>query len=143
MLTDPLPNNSGYFIEYLLSRPDVQAVWSQYVHHPFVMAMGDGTLPLDSFKGYIIQDYLYLVRFSSPLRCLISPRYRLSLFLNRKLGRQLLKSCILTYHMRKLQIQFARANALAAYKSNTMTDISRVIFSAPLLSMISNILMKE
>lgn len=25
------------------------------------MAMGDGTLPLESFKGYIIQDYLYLV----------------------------------------------------------------------------------
>lgn len=28
------------------------------------MAMGDGTLPLESFKGYLIQDYLYLVHFS-------------------------------------------------------------------------------
>lgn len=36
-------------------------VWKRFVHHPFVMAMGDGTLPLESFKGYIIQDYLYLV----------------------------------------------------------------------------------
>lgn len=25
------------------------------------MALGNGTLPLESFKGYIIQDYLYLV----------------------------------------------------------------------------------
>ena len=37
-------------------------MWKQFVHHPFVLAMGDGTLPLESFKGYIIQDYLYLVR---------------------------------------------------------------------------------
>lgn len=26
--------------------------------------MGDGTLPLESFKGYLIQDYLYLVHFA-------------------------------------------------------------------------------
>lgn len=51
----------GYFIEYLLSRPEVKAVWSQFVNHPFVMAMGDGSLPVESFKGYIVQDYLYLV----------------------------------------------------------------------------------
>jgi hydroxymethylpyrimidine/phosphomethylpyrimidine kinase / thiaminase len=25
------------------------------------MALGNGTLPLESFKGYLIQDYLYLV----------------------------------------------------------------------------------
>lgn len=52
----------GYFIEYLLSRPDVKAVWNKFVNHPFVMAMGDGSLPIESFKGYIVQDYLYLVR---------------------------------------------------------------------------------
>jgi len=54
-------NLSGRFIDYLLGRPDVAPVWHQFVHHPFVMAMGDGTLPLESFKGYLIQDYLYLV----------------------------------------------------------------------------------
>ena len=53
--------HSGYFIEWLLERPDVRDVWNEFVYHPFVMAMGDGTLPLESFKGYIIQDYLYLV----------------------------------------------------------------------------------
>jgi hypothetical protein len=31
------------------------------------MAMGDGTLPLESFKGYIIQDYLYLVSLRIPI----------------------------------------------------------------------------
>lgn len=39
-------------------------VWHQFVNHPFVLAMGDATLPLESFKGYLIQDYLYLVHFA-------------------------------------------------------------------------------
>ncbi|KAL4732350.1 trifunctional hydroxymethylpyrimidine kinase/phosphomethylpyrimidine kinase/thiaminase [Fusarium chlamydosporum] len=80
--TYSLPFAPGYFIEWLLERPDVREVWKEFVYHPFVMAMGDGTLPLESFKGYIIQDYLYLIHFS-------------------------------------------RANALAAYKAQTIQDISR------------------
>ncbi|EGU88642.1 hypothetical protein FOXB_00891 [Fusarium oxysporum f. sp. conglutinans Fo5176] len=62
--TYSLPFAPGYFIEWLLERPDVRDVWKEFVYHPFVMAMGDGTLPLESFKGYIIQDYLYLIHFS-------------------------------------------------------------------------------
>ncbi|ATY59382.1 thiamin biosynthesis (Thi-4) [Cordyceps militaris] len=77
-----LPFSPGYFLEYLFARPDVQPVWAEFLHHPFVMALGNGTLPLESFKGYIIQDYLYLVHF-------------------------------------------ARANALAAYKTKTISDIQR------------------
>lgn len=46
----------------MLERPDVAPVWDRFVYHPFVMAMGDGTLPPESFKGYLVQDYLYLVR---------------------------------------------------------------------------------
>lgn len=52
----------GGFIEYLLEREDVKPAWHQYTHHEFVQRMGDGTLPLDTFKNYMIQDYLYLVR---------------------------------------------------------------------------------
>jgi hydroxymethylpyrimidine/phosphomethylpyrimidine kinase len=52
----------GYFVEYLLEHPAVRSVWDEFVNHPFVMALGNGTLPVDSFKGYIVQDYLYLVR---------------------------------------------------------------------------------
>ncbi|KAF4454726.1 putative thiamine biosynthesis protein thi-4 [Fusarium austroafricanum] len=62
--TYTLPFAPGYFIEWLLERPDVRDVWKEFLYHPFVMAMGDGTLPLESFKGYIIQDYLYLIHFS-------------------------------------------------------------------------------
>ncbi|KAL2206330.1 putative thiamine biosynthesis protein (Thi-4) [Sarocladium strictum] len=62
--TFSLPFSPGYFIEYMLNRPDVKPVWERFVHHPFVMAMGNGTLPIESFKGYIIQDYLYLIHFA-------------------------------------------------------------------------------
>ncbi|KAL0931354.1 thiamine biosynthesis protein (thi-4) [Colletotrichum truncatum] len=59
-----LPFAPGRFIEYMLERPDVKDVWRTFVYHPFVMAMGDGTLPIESFKKYLIQDYLYLVHFA-------------------------------------------------------------------------------
>ncbi|KAK1835127.1 thiamine biosynthesis protein [Podospora conica] len=62
--TYTLPFAPGHFIDYLLERPDVAPVWHQFVNHPFVLAMGDATLPLESFKGYLIQDYLYLVHFA-------------------------------------------------------------------------------
>ncbi|KAI0022019.1 Phosphomethylpyrimidine kinase-domain-containing protein [Xylariomycetidae sp. FL0641] len=62
--TYTLPFSPGRFIEYLLSRPDVAPVWHTFINHPFVEAMGNGALPLESFKGYLIQDYLYLVHFA-------------------------------------------------------------------------------
>lgn len=52
----------GHFVEWMLERPDVAPVWDRFINHPFVMAMGNGSLPLESFKGYLVQDYLYLVR---------------------------------------------------------------------------------
>ncbi|APX33905.1 thiaminase II [Brachybacterium sp. P6-10-X1] len=61
---------------------DVTAEWRRYTLHPFVEQLGDGTLPLEAFRDYLVQDYLFLV-------------------------------------------QFARANALAAYKSRTLADIQR------------------
>ncbi|KAH8781471.1 Phosphomethylpyrimidine kinase-domain-containing protein [Diaporthe sp. PMI_573] len=62
--TYTLPFSPGHFVEWMLERPDVAPVWHQFVNHPFVLAMGNGTLPLDSFKGYLVQDYLYLVQFA-------------------------------------------------------------------------------
>ncbi|KAK4106941.1 hypothetical protein N658DRAFT_414120 [Parathielavia hyrcaniae] len=59
-----LPFSPGHFIDYLLERPDVAPVWKRFISHPFVLAMGDGTLPIESFKGYLIQDYLYLIHFA-------------------------------------------------------------------------------
>ena len=54
--------------------------WADYTAHKFVRALGDGTLPEESFRHYLIQDYLFL-------------------------------------------IHFARAYALAAYKSDDLDDI--------------------
>ena len=54
--------------------------WRDYVEHPFVKGLGDGSLPKAAFQEYLVQDYLFL-------------------------------------------IQFARAYALAAYKSETLADI--------------------
>ena len=61
MLMELLRLSSDRFVEYLLERPDVAGVWDNYVRHPFVLAMGNGTLPVESFKGYLVQDYLFLV----------------------------------------------------------------------------------
>lgn len=54
---------SGRFIEYTLDRPEVQQVWQEFTHHDFVKGMGQGNLPLERFKAYLVQDYLYLVRY--------------------------------------------------------------------------------
>ncbi|MGO1591727.1 MAG: TenA family protein [Ancrocorticia sp.] len=54
--------------------------WEAYTNHEFVQRLGEGTLPLQAFQDYLVQDYLFL-------------------------------------------IQFARANALAAYKSRRLADI--------------------
>lgn len=62
--TYTLPFAPGRFVEWALARPDVAPVWERFVNHPFVLAMGDGSLPLESFKGYLVQDYLYLIHFA-------------------------------------------------------------------------------
>ncbi|KAH7400565.1 Phosphomethylpyrimidine kinase-domain-containing protein [Phaeosphaeria sp. MPI-PUGE-AT-0046c] len=82
--TYTLPFIPGSFIPYLLDRDDIQQPWKQYTEHEFVQRMADGTLPLENFKYYMIQDYLFLV-------------------------------------------QFARANALSAYKSRSLKDIGRSV----------------
>ncbi|KAI9820265.1 MAG: hypothetical protein M1827_005887 [Pycnora praestabilis] len=79
--TYKLPFAPGRFVEYLLNRMDVQDVWREHTQHEFVNRLADGSLPLEAFKYYLIQDYLYLV-------------------------------------------QFARANALAAYKAKHIEDIT-------------------
>ncbi|KAI9846499.1 MAG: hypothetical protein M1837_003919 [Sclerophora amabilis] len=76
-----LPFAPGRFIEYLLEHGDVKDAWKQHTEHEFVQRIADAALPLEAFKFYLIQDYLYLV-------------------------------------------QFARANALAAYKAKNMDDIT-------------------
>ena len=37
-----------------------EKIWPRYLSHPFVTQMADGTLPLEKFRYYMLQDYLYL-----------------------------------------------------------------------------------
>jgi hydroxymethylpyrimidine kinase/phosphomethylpyrimidine kinase len=95
-----LPFAPGTFIDYVLSRPDVKAAWHDFTHHEFVRRMGDGTLPRETFKYYMIQDYLYLVRQSQHMQ--------------------------ITQLADTIQIHFARAHALAGFKSKNLDDIADV-----------------
>jgi thiaminase II len=59
-----LPFSPGGFVSYLLDRDDVQKPWKEYTQHEFVQRVGDGTLPLEKFMYYLVQDYLFLVQFA-------------------------------------------------------------------------------
>ena len=45
-------------------KSDAAADWQAYVRHPFVLGLGDGTLPKASFQHYLVQDYLFLIEFA-------------------------------------------------------------------------------
>ncbi|KAF7726152.1 hypothetical protein EC973_009044 [Apophysomyces ossiformis] len=50
-------------------------LWSQFIDHPFVRQMADGTLPREAFIFYIKQDYLYLQHYA---RCAALAAYKSS-----------------------------------------------------------------
>jgi thiaminase len=62
--TYTLPFAPGKFIDYMLERTDVKGPWRDHTHHEFVRQMQNGTLPLETFKTYLIQDYLFLIQFA-------------------------------------------------------------------------------
>jgi thiaminase (transcriptional activator TenA) len=45
-------------------KADAAPQWNQYTQHDFVRQLGDGTLPLECFKHYLVQDYLFLIQFA-------------------------------------------------------------------------------
>ena len=59
-----VPYAPGRFIDWLLSRADVRPLWTAFTQHQFVQQVGDGSLSVEVFKNYIIQDYLYLTHFA-------------------------------------------------------------------------------
>ncbi|MGG1661086.1 thiaminase II [Brevibacillus sp. NRS-1366] len=50
------------FTDRLLN--SVAPLWERIHQHPFVTGMGDGNLPVDSFKFYMKQDYIYLIDYA-------------------------------------------------------------------------------
>jgi len=44
-----------------------EPIWHRTLHHPFVRGIGDGTLPVDKFKFYVRQDYVFLIEYSRVL----------------------------------------------------------------------------
>ncbi|MBP3485979.1 MAG: bifunctional hydroxymethylpyrimidine kinase/phosphomethylpyrimidine kinase, partial [Oscillospiraceae bacterium] len=39
-------------------------VWDACLKHPFVQGVGDGSLPVEKFQYYMLQDYLYLFEYA-------------------------------------------------------------------------------
>ncbi|MEE0230570.1 MAG: thiaminase II, partial [Peptococcaceae bacterium] len=41
-----------------------KAIWENYLEQPFVKELGEGTLDLEKFRYYMIQDYRYLLQYA-------------------------------------------------------------------------------
>jgi len=54
-------SEEGRFTDELRRAADV--IWRAQLEHPFVRGIGDGTLPLDRFRYWVRQDYLFLVEY--------------------------------------------------------------------------------
>ncbi len=39
-------------------------IWESYYRHPFVKGISDGTLPVEKFQFYMIQDHKYLMQYA-------------------------------------------------------------------------------
>jgi thiaminase/transcriptional activator TenA len=55
-------------------------VWEAMHEHPFVRAVGDGTLDPDRFRFYVRQDYLFLIDYARllALGCARAPELKVS-----------------------------------------------------------------
>ncbi|MGL5647515.1 MAG: thiaminase II [Clostridium sp.] len=43
---------------------EVLDIWEEYLKHPFIQGMRDGTLDKELFRDYLVQDYLYLKEYA-------------------------------------------------------------------------------
>ena len=48
-----------------------EKLWLRYLCHPFITQMADGTLPLEKFRYYMLQDYLYLRDYTKILAAIL------------------------------------------------------------------------
>jgi thiaminase/transcriptional activator TenA len=45
-------------------KTDAAEEWWAFIAHDFVRGLGEGTLPRDCFRHYLVQDYLFLIQFA-------------------------------------------------------------------------------
>lgn len=50
------------FTDYLFK--EARPIWDEYLKHPFIEELGQGTLKKEKFREYLIQDYLYLKEYA-------------------------------------------------------------------------------
>ncbi len=60
-MSDSRPFDRGLFGRL---RQAAGATWTGYVEHRFVVALAEGSLALDCFRRYLVQDYLFLIQFA-------------------------------------------------------------------------------
>ena len=53
-------------------REDADSIWREIFNLPFVMELYEGTLPVEKFKFYVLQDYNYLINNMKNLSILSS-----------------------------------------------------------------------
>ncbi len=56
-----MTNNSKFTDEL---RQHAAPIWESDLKHPFVRGIADGSLPVEKFKFYLVQDYLFLLDYS-------------------------------------------------------------------------------
>ncbi|KAL6073457.1 Aminopyrimidine aminohydrolase [Balamuthia mandrillaris] len=60
----PFPLPAGKETLFGRLREACRQDWEDYLHHPFVQRLGEGTLEPDSFTHYLKQDFLFLKHFA-------------------------------------------------------------------------------
>lgn len=53
----------GQSVSYRL-REAAAPIWEECLNHPFVQGIGDGTLEVEKFQHFMLQDYLYLFEYA-------------------------------------------------------------------------------
>lgn len=124
---------------------DAEPVYRRILHHPFITGLTDGTLPRDAFQFYLIQDSLYLRRFSQALNTLAAkaPRAEWAAVLSRhsieamEEERQMHEKILASYGVTPAMIAKAEmAPVNAAYTNHLLATVEREPFTVGLAAML-------
>lgn len=124
---------------------EIAPVYGQTLKHPFLKGLTDGSLPRERFQFYLVQDGLYLRRFSQALAVLASkaPDERWSMTLARhateaiQAERELHEKILASYGVTAAQASGAEmAPTNAAYTNHLLASVERLSFAEGLAAML-------